>query len=108
MLSKTELAMHNSIAQDKLQKSLANSDGAILVGIKQCEESMKCVLAGRSVNKDAHWSAQLQRLRDEYEDVLENQKLVSERLLAQRQKELERWQERIEELERPASRFLGQ
>ena len=107
VIQAAELAVHNGIAQQMLQQSLESSDGAVLVGLKQCQDTMRYVLAAHTANKGAQWAAQLQRLRDQYEDMLESQKLVGERLLAQRQAELERWQERVEQLERPASRFLG-
>ena len=84
-----------------MRSTLAPNDTAVLNGFAQCNNMAQRLLS-RATNKDVNWAAQLQRMQDAYETQFAEHKAVAENQLRQMQEEVERWQERCEQMERLA------
>ena len=82
-----------------MHSSLTQVDTAVLNGFAQCNNTAQRLLK-RVTTKDVNWAAQLQIMQDAYEKQLVEQKAMAESQLGQMQVEVERWQERCEQMER--------
>ena len=95
----TSLQIHQELSYANMRSSLPEDDAAVARGFAKCRNTVDRLLK-QTRQKDIDWAAQFQCMRDEYETRMAEEKAVGERMLSQRQKELERWQERCDQLER--------
>ena len=72
---------------------------AVLNGFAQCNNTAQRLLE-RAKTKDFNWVAQQQIMQEAYEKQLAEQKAMAERQLGHMQAEVERWQERCDQMER--------
>ena len=89
------LNRHHQLLYDTMRASLLPDDGSVINGFEQCNVIADRLLK-RATGLDVSWAAQLQRMQHEYEDMLNEQKVVGERMLKHMQKEAERWQVKYE------------